>query len=117
MHGFASYCAQDKDGNIALTDSCSAGLDYASVSPIYSWLKDNKRIRFTSATDEEALKAFELVNDLEAISPSLEVAHPAAEICKIAPNLSKDTILILSSCGDSKKDVPIIKKKLGYYRR
>ena len=117
MHGFASYCAQDKDGNIADTDSCSAGLDYPSTSPIHSWLKDNKRVRFTSATDEEALSAFELVNNLEEISPSLEVAHPAAEIIKIAPKLSQDSILILSSCGDSKKDSLIIKKKLGYYRR
>ena len=117
MHGFASYCAQDKDGNVAHTDSCSAGLDYPSCSPIHSWLKDNKRVRFTNATNDEAFKAFKLVNDLEEISPSLEVAHPIAEIIKVAPKLSKDTIVVLSCCGTSEKDSSIIKKKLGYYRR
>ena len=100
-----------------MTESCSAGLDYAGISPLHCFLKDAKRARYTSATDEEAFSAFKLVSKLENISPSLEPSHAFAEAIKIAPKLSKDTVVCVNSCGDSFKDKDIIKKKLGSYIR
>ena len=81
------------------------------------FLKDTKRARYTSATDEEALSAYKLVSSMENISPSLEPAHAFAEAIKIAPKLSKDTVIVVNSCGDSYKDRDIIKKRLGSYVR
>ena len=80
-------------------------------------MKDVRRARYTSATDEEALDAFKLVTELEEISPSLEPAHAFAEAIKIAPKLNDSTILVVDSCGDSLKDRDIIKKHLGRYSR
>ena len=117
LHGAAQYVIQDNDGQIGLTESCSAGLDYAGISPLHCFLKDTKRARYTSATDEEAFNAFKLVSKLENISPSLEPSHAFAEAIKIAPKLSKDTVICVNSCGDSFKDKDIIKKKLGFYIR
>ena len=115
LHGAAQYVVQNKEGQISTTESISAGLDYPGISPLHCFLKDSKRARYTSATDEEALDAFKLVSKLENISPSLEPAHAFAEAIKIAPKLSKDTIIICNSCGHSKKDADIIKKRLGTY--
>ena len=84
-------------------------------SAIHCFLKDTKRARYTSATDEEALNAYKLVSKFENISPSLEPSHAFAEAIKIAPKLSKDTVLCINSCGHSLKDSSIIKSKLGYY--
>ena len=117
LHGAAQYVIMDKNGQIGLTESISAGLDYSGISPLHCFLKDTKRARYTSATDEEALKAFQLVSKLENISPSLEPAHAFAEACKISPKLSKDTVIVVNSCGDSFKDKDIIKSKLGSYVR
>ncbi len=117
LHGAAQYVIQDSDGQIGLTESCSAGLDYAGISPLHCFLKDTKRARYTSATDEEAFDAFKLVSKFENISPSLEPSHAFAEAIKIAPKLSKDTVICVNSCGDSYKDKDIIKKKLGSYTR
>ncbi len=117
LHGAAQYVIMDKNGQIGLTESISAGLDYSGISPLHCFLKDTKRARYTSATDEEALKAFQLVSKLENISPSLEPAHAFAEACKISPKLSKDTVIVVNSCGDSFKDKDIIKNKLGSYVR
>jgi tryptophan synthase beta subunit len=83
------------------------------VSPIHSYLKDTKRAKYTSATDEEALKAYRLVTKFEKLNPSLEPSHAFAEAIKIAPRLSKDTIIIVNSCGDAQKDRDILKKRLG----
>ena len=83
--------------------------------PFIVFLKDAKRARYTSATDEEALNAYKLVTKFENISPSLEPCHAFAECIKIAPKLSKDTVLCINSCGSSLKDADIIKSKLGYY--
>jgi tryptophan synthase beta chain len=115
LHGSAQYVIQDKDGQIGETESISAGLDYPGVSAIHCFLKDAKRARYTSATDEEALNAYKLVTKFENISPSLEPCHAFAECIKIAPKLSKDTVLCINSCGSSLKDADIIKSKLGYY--
>ena len=115
LHGSAQYVIQDEDGQIGETESISAGLDYPGISAIHCFLKDVKRARYTSATDEEALNAYKLVTKFENISPSLEPSHAFAEAIKIAPKLSKDTVLCINSCGHSLKDSSIIKSKLGYY--
>jgi tryptophan synthase beta subunit len=117
LHGAAQYVNQDIEGQIEETESISAGLDYPGVSPLHCFLKDVKRARYTSATDEEALQAYKLVSSLESISPSLEPSHAFAEAIKDSPRLSKDTICCVNSCGDSYKDKDIIKKRLGKYSR
>jgi len=117
LHGAAQYVNQSKEGQIEETESISAGLDYPGVSPLHCYLKDTKRARYTSATDEEALNAYKLVTSLESISPSLEPSHAFAEVIKIAPRLSKDTVCCVNSCGDSYKDKDIIKSRLGKYIR
>ena len=115
LHGAAAYCCQDKEGQIKETESISAGLDYPSVSPIHCFLKDTKRARYTFATDEEALNAYKLVTKYEKLNPSLEPSHAFAEAIKIAPKLSSDTICIVNSCGDAKKDRDILRERLGKY--
>ena len=113
LHGAAQYVIQDKEGQISNTSSISAGLDYPGISPVHCFLKDAKRARYVSATDEEALDAHKLVTKFEKISPSLEPSHAFAEAIKIAPKLSKDTVIIVNSCGDAKKDRDILKRRLG----
>ena len=117
LHGAAQYLIQDKEGQIGSTDSISAGLDYPGISPLHCFLKDTKRARYTAVTDEEALKAYQLVSKLENISPSLEPSHAFAEAIKIAPKLKSSNIIIVNSCGDSLKDKDIIIEKLGTYIR
>ena len=113
MHGAAQYVNQNTEGQIEETESISAGLDYPGVSPLHCFLKDSKRARYTAASDEEALKAYQLVTRYENLNPSLEPSHAFAEAIKIAPKLSKDTILIVNSCGDAHKDRDILKQRLG----
>ena len=115
LHGAASYVCQNKEGQIKETESISAGLDYPGVSPIHCFLKDTRRARYTYATDEDALNAYKLVTKHEKLNPSLEPSHAFAEVIKIAPKLEKDTICIVNSCGDAKKDRDILRKKLGKY--
>ena len=117
LHGAAQYVIQNKEGQIGETRSISAGLDYPGISPLHCFLKDTKRAKYTSANDEEALKAYQLVSKLENISPSLEPSHAFAEAIRIAPKLKSSEILIVDSCGDSIKDKDIIKRKLGAYIR
>jgi len=81
------------------------------------FLKDTKRAKYTSASDEDALKAYQLVSKLENISPSLEPSHAFAEAIRIAPKLKSSEVIIVNSCGDSLKDKDIIKQKLGSYIR
>ncbi len=115
LHGAAAYCCQSSEGQINETESISAGLDYPSVSPMHCFLKDTKRARYTYATDEDALNAYKMVTKFERLNPSLEPSHAFAEAIKIAPKLSHDTIIIVNSCGDAKKDKDILKKRLGKY--
>jgi len=117
LHGAKQYVVQSKDGQISSTESISAGLDYPGISPLHCFLKDIKRARYTSATDEKALEAYQLVTKLEDISPSLEPSHAFAEAIKLAPKLNPSTIIVVNSCGDSLKDKFIIKKRLGSYIR
>jgi len=113
LHGAAQYVNQDTEGQIEETESISAGLDYPGVSPLHCFLKDTKRARYTAATDEEALNAYKLVTRYENLNPSLEPSHAFAEAIKIAPKLSKDTIVCVCSCGDAYKDKDILKQRLG----
>ena len=117
LHGAKQYVIQDAEGQIGKTESISAGLDYPGISPIHCYLKDIKRARYTTASDEEALEAYRLVSSLEKISPSLEPSHAFAEAIKIASKLDQNNVIIVNSCGDSLKDKDIIKKKLGFYTR
>ena len=113
LHGAMQYVVQNSDGQIEETESISAGLDYSGVSPLHCFLKDTKRARYTAATDEEALNTYQLVTKYENLNPSLEPSHAFAEAIKIAPQLTKDTIIIVNSCGDAKKDRDILKQRLG----
>jgi len=113
LHGAASYVCQNSEGQINETESISAGLDYPGCSPMHSFLKDTKRARYTFATDEEALNAYQLVTKYENLNPSLEPSHAFAEAIRIAPKLSKDTVIIVNSCGDAQKDRDILKQRLG----
>ncbi len=105
FQGCKSYLLQDDDGNVLGTHSVSAGLDYASIGPEHCYLRDLKRIEYTYATDEEALKAFELLSSAEGIIPALESAHAIAEVLKAAPTMSKDSIIIINLSGRGDKDV------------
>lgn len=105
FQGCKSYLLQDDDGNVLGTHSVSAGLDYASVGPEHCYLRDRKRIEYTYATDEEALKAFELLSKTEGIIPALESAHAIAEATKIAPEMSMDSVIIINLSGRGDKDV------------
>lgn len=105
FQGCKSYLLQNENGNVLGTHSVSAGLDYASIGPEHAYLKDTGRVRYTFATDNEALKAFELLSKTEGIIPALESAHALAEVIKFAPGLSKDNIVIVNLSGRGDKDV------------
>ncbi|MEK6526235.1 MAG: pyridoxal-phosphate dependent enzyme, partial [Nitrospirota bacterium] len=105
LHGTMTYLLQDDDGQINLTHSVSAGLDYAAVGPEHSFYHDAARIRYTSATDEEALAAFDLLSREEGIVPALESAHAIAEIVKLAPTMKKRQVIIVNLSGRGDKDV------------
>ncbi|MGQ9628080.1 MAG: tryptophan synthase subunit beta [Anaerolineae bacterium] len=113
LHGTKSYVLQDEDGQIASTHSISAGLDYPAVGPEHSFLRDAGRVRYTVATDEEALAAFELLCRLEGIIPALESAHAVAEAIKLAPQLDPEAIIIINLSGRGDKDVDTIAQMKG----
>ena len=96
LHGAAQYVIQNKEGQIGSTESISAGLDYPGISPLHCFLKDTKRARYTAASDEDALNAYKMITKFERLNPSLEPSHAFAEAIKIAPKLSKDTIIIVN---------------------
>ena len=115
LHGAAAYVCQDSDGQINETESISAGLDYPGVSPLHCVLKSSGRARYVARTDEDALEAYKTIRKYESLNPSLEPAHAFAEAISLAPKLSKDTIIIVNSCGDALKDKDILKQRLGKY--
>ncbi len=108
LHGTRTYVLQDADGQIALTHSVSAGLDYASVGPEHAYLRELGRASYTIATDGEALEAFHLLSRLEGIIPALESAHAVAEAVKLAPTLPKDAILLVNLSGRGDKDLDTV---------
>ena len=113
LQGTRSYILQDEFGQIQLTHSVSAGLDYAAVGPEHAWLKDRNRVEYSYATDTEALDAFLSLAKLEGIIPALESAHAVAGAIQRAPTLSKDAIIIINLSGRGDKDVTQAAQKLG----
>jgi tryptophan synthase beta chain len=105
LHGNRTYLLQDADGQILEGHSISAGLDYPGVGPEHAWLKDAGRVTYVSATDSEALEAFQLCSKLEGIIPALEPAHALAFVRKLAPTLSRDNLLVMNMCGRGDKDI------------
>jgi len=105
LHGAQSYVLQDENGQIGSTHSISAGLDYASVGPEHAWLHSIKRVHYTYATDDEALKAFQICAKLEGIIPALESSHALAFVLKEAPKRRKNEIIIVNLSGRGDKDV------------
>lgn len=105
LQGTYSYVLQDDDGQIALTHSISAGLDYASVGPEHAWLHDTGRAIYTTVDDEEALDGFESLSRNEGIIPALESAHAIAEAVKLAPTMRPDQIILVNLSGRGDKDV------------
>jgi len=105
LQGTRSFVLQDEDGQIQLTHSVSAGLDYAAVGPEHAWLRDIERAEYTYATDDEALAAFQKLAKLEGIIPALESSHAIAEIIKAAPKMKPDQIIIANLSGRGDKDV------------
>ncbi|HHW14465.1 MAG TPA: tryptophan synthase subunit beta [Firmicutes bacterium] len=108
LHGALSYLLCDADGQIQEAHSISAGLDYPGVGPEHSWLKDQGRVRYTTATDDEALDAFHRLTRLEGILPALESAHALAAALREARDLPPDTKLIVNLSGRGDKDLGIV---------
>src|SRR5262249_4697171 len=113
LQGTRSYVLQDDRGQISLTHSVSAGLDYASVGPEHAYLHDNGRAEYVSANDEEALEAFQSLAKLEGIIPALESSHAVAHVIKLAPQLSRDEIILINLSGRGDKDVNTVAEHLG----
>jgi tryptophan synthase beta chain len=113
LHGTMTYLLQDDDGQIALTHSVSAGLDYAAVGPEHSYYHDRGRIQYTYATDEEALSAFDLLSREEGIVPALESAHAIAEAVKLAPRMKPSQVIIVNLSGRGDKDVNHVARMKG----
>lgn len=113
LHGNKTYLLQDDDGQIAQAHSISAGLDYPGIGPEHAFLFDQKRVDYVSATDDEALEAFQLCSRLEGIIPALEPSHALAHVMKIAPDLPKDHIMVMNLCGRGDKDIFTVADKLG----
>ena len=113
LHGNRTYLLQDDDGQITEAHSISAGLDYPGIGPEHAWLNDVGRVKYVSATDTEALKAFQLCSSLEGIIPALEPSHALAHVATIAPDLPKDHIIVMNMCGRGDKDIFTVAKLLG----
>ena len=113
LHGNRTYLLQDDGGQIKDAHSISAGLDYPGIGPEHAWLHDRGRVSYVSATDTEALDAFQLCSKLEGILPALEPAHALAYVTRAAPKLPKDHIIVMNMCGRGDKDVFTVAAALG----
>ena len=113
LQGTRSYILQDEFGQIQLTHSVSAGLDYAAVGPEHAWLKDRNRVEYSYATDTEALDGFLGLAKMEGIIPALESAHAVAGAIQRAPTMSKDAVIVVNLSGRGDKDVMQAAQKLG----
>mgnify|MGYP003342900186 CR=1 FL=1 len=113
LHGNRTYLLMNEDGQIQEAHSISAGLDYPGIGPEHAWLNDVGRIKFLSATDKEALAAFQLCSRLEGIIPALEPAHALAKLADIAPKKPKDHIMVLNMSGRGDKDLASVAQHLG----
>jgi tryptophan synthase beta chain len=105
LQGTKSYLLQDESGQIAMTHSISAGLDYASIGPEHAFLHDARRVDYSSASDVEALNAFKVLAETEGIIPALETSHAVAEVIKVAPKMNRDQVIVVNLSGRGDKDV------------
>ena len=113
LHGNRTYLLQDGHGQIIEAHSISAGLDYPGIGPEHSWLHEKGRVTYVTATDDEALDAFQLCSKLEGIIPALESAHGLAQVIKLAPTMPKDAIIVLNLSGRGDKDIFTVAHHLG----
>ena len=113
LHGNRTYLLQSDDGQILDAYSISAGLDYPGIGPEHAWLNDSGRVRYLSASDDEALEAFQFCARMEGIIPALEPAHALAKVREIAPDLPRDHLLVMNLCGRGDKDVAAVAQRLG----
>lgn len=113
IEGFKSYFLQNSDGQVANTHSISAGLDYAGIGPELAYLHDLNRVQFVSASDSEALQAYDLLAKTEGIFPALESAHAVAEAIKRAPQMKKNEIIVVNISGRGDKDLFIVARAFG----
>jgi tryptophan synthase beta chain len=113
LHGNRTYLLQDDDGQIAEAHSISAGLDYPGIGPEHAWLKEIGRVDYTSATDEEALDAFQLLCRTEGIIPALEPSHAIAAVTKKAREMDENQIILCNLCGRGDKDIFTVAEALG----
>jgi tryptophan synthase beta chain len=112
LHGSMSYVLQNDDGQIATAHSISAGLDYPGVGPEHSYYKEAGRFEYASATDAEALEAFQGLARLEGIMPALESAHAVAHAMRLAPTLGREQVIVIGLSGRGDKDVQVVEKAL-----
>ena len=112
LQGTRSYVLQDADGNVELTHSISAGLDYASVGPEHAWLRERGRAEYTWIDDGDALAAFQRLGREEGILPALESSHAVAHAVRLAPSMSRDAILLVNLSGRGDKDVLSVQQAL-----
>jgi tryptophan synthase beta chain len=108
LHGNRTYLLMNDDGQIEEAHSISAGLDYPGIGPEHAWLNDMGRVRFLSATDDEAVAAFQLCSKLEGIIPALEPAHALARAIDIAPQRPKDHLMVVNLSGRGDKDLATV---------
>jgi tryptophan synthase beta chain len=113
LHGNRTYLLMDDDGQITEAHSISAGLDYPGIGPEHAWLKDVGRVTFLSATDDEALSAFQLLSKLEGIIPALEPAHAIAKVLELAPQKPRDHLMVVNLSGRGDKDLATVADHLG----
>ena len=113
LHGNRTYLLMNEDGQINEGHSISAGLDYPGIGPEHSWLKESGRVTYLSATDKEALEAFQLCSKLEGIIPALEPAHALAKVIELAPKLPRDHLMVMNLCGRGDKDIFSVAEHLG----
>ena len=113
FHGMKSLFCQDKYGQIAPVYSISAGLDYPGIGPEHAMLNETGRARYVPITDEEAVSAFEYLSRTEGIIPAIESAHAVAYARKLAPEMSKDQIMVVNISGRGDKDVAAIARYRG----
>jgi tryptophan synthase beta chain len=113
LHGNRTYLLMNADGQIDEAHSISAGLDYPGIGPEHSWLNDVGRVNYLSATDTEALEAFQLCSKLEGIIPALEPAHALAKVFELAPKKPRDHLMVMNLCGRGDKDIFTVAEHLG----
>ena len=113
LHGNRTYLLMNEDGQINEGHSISAGLDYPGVGPEHAWLMESGRVKYISATDKEALAAFQLCSKLEGIIPALEPAHALAKVLELAPKRARDHLMVMNMCGRGDKDIFSVAEHLG----